>query len=153
METNNTNNTPAVEIVEIDMEKINKFLKGLPQWTIEEETGYKPISTFWQDFSIADAAPRFGEDAIFAIRMTFKSAIRSFRDDYKMMTELSMVLNHKIFEHHDKAVRAKKEGLLNRRDYHMMLAREYDGAWRATHDWCRENFKGEALEYYLDTTD
>ena len=32
----------------------------VPKWNIESETGYKPRTTFWQDFSIADA---FGEDA------------------------------------------------------------------------------------------
>lgn len=26
----------------------------IPKWDIEEETGYKPITTFWMDFSIAD---------------------------------------------------------------------------------------------------
>lgn len=26
----------------------------IPKWDIEEETGYKPFTTFWQDFSIAD---------------------------------------------------------------------------------------------------
>lgn len=25
----------------------------IPKWNIEEETGYKPFTTFWQDFSIA----------------------------------------------------------------------------------------------------
>lgn len=154
METKNNNtNNPKVEIVEIDMKAVNDFLKSLPKWTIAEENGYEPISTFWQDFSIADAAPRFGEDAIAAIKMTYMCVVRAFRDDYKMMTELSMVLNHKIFQHHDAAVRAKNAGLLNRRDFHMRLAREYDGAWRATDEWLMENLKGEALEYYIETTD
>lgn len=27
----------------------------VPMWNIESETGYKPRTTFWQDFSIADA--------------------------------------------------------------------------------------------------
>ena len=153
MEQNAKNNAPQVEIVEIDMKEINEFLRSLPQWNIEQEFGYKPISTFWQDFSIADAAPRFGEDAVAAIQATWKAAVTCFRSDYKMMTELVMVLNHKIFYHHDAAVRAKAEGLLNRRDFHMRLAEEYDAAWRATDDWCVKNFKGEAAEYYFATTD
>lgn len=33
----------------------------VPMWNIESETGYKPRTTFWQDFSIADA---FGGDAV-----------------------------------------------------------------------------------------
>jgi hypothetical protein len=149
----NANNNPQVEIVEIDMEKINDFFKSLPAWGIERETGYKPISTFWQDFSIADAAARFGCDAIDAIRTTWKAAVTAFRSDYKMMTELVMVLNHKIWQHHNAAVRAKSEGLLNQRDHHMRLAEEYDAAWRATDEWCCKHFTGEAAEYYFETTD
>ncbi len=152
MEHNETT-TPRVELVEIDMEKINAFLKSLPAWNIENETGYKPISTFWQDFSIADAAPAFGCDAVDAIRATWEAAVTAYRDHYKMMTELVMVLNHKIWQHHNAAVRAKSEGLLNRRDFHMRLAEEYDAAWRATDEWCVNNFKGEAAEYYFETTD
>ena len=34
---------------------------SLPVWNIEQITGYKPITTFWQDFSIAD---KFGLDAV-----------------------------------------------------------------------------------------
>ena len=33
----------------------------LEDWRIEEITGYKPITTFYMDFSIAD---RFGTNAI-----------------------------------------------------------------------------------------
>lgn len=146
-------NKTSVDVIEIDMAALNEFFKSLPQWTMAEENGYTPLFTFWQDFSIADAAPRFGEDAVSAIRMTYKAIVSAMRDDYKAMTELTMVLNHKIFEHHAAAVRAKKEGLLNRRDHHMRLAEEYDGAWRATDDWCREHLKGEALEYFYETTD
>lgn len=37
----------------------------VPMWNIESETGYKPRTTFWQDFSIADA---FGVGRSFCIR-------------------------------------------------------------------------------------
>jgi len=153
MEHNAKNNDPQVKIVEINMEKMNDFFKSLPEWNIERELGYKPISTLWTDFSIADAAPQFGLDAIEAIRATWKAAVTALRSDYKMMTELVMVLNHKIWQHHDAAIRAKSEGLLNRRDHHMRLAKEYDAAWRATDEWCCEHFTGEAAEYYYETTD
>lgn len=39
----------------------SKILTTCSHWPIEEQTGYKPQTTFWQDFSIADA---FGADAI-----------------------------------------------------------------------------------------
>lgn len=33
----------------------------IPRWNITEMNGYEPITTFWQDFSIAD---KFGNNAI-----------------------------------------------------------------------------------------
>ena len=43
----------------------------VPMWNIESETGYKPRTTFWQDFSIADA---FGGDAVRTIITDFRIA-------------------------------------------------------------------------------
>lgn len=34
---------------------------SLPAWNIEQETGYKPQTTFWEDFSIAD---KFGKSGV-----------------------------------------------------------------------------------------
>lgn len=62
----------------------------VPVWNIESLCGYKPMTTFWQDFSIADA---FG---IAAVVDTFKRAFKEWKDNYKYLTELVMVLNHKI---------------------------------------------------------
>lgn len=132
---------------------LNEFFKSLPKWNIEHELGYKPMTTFWSDFSIADAMYRFGADPVKAIRATFAAAIDSWRGNYKYMTELSMVLNHKIFEHHAKAESAENAGKLNARDYHQRLEREYNGAWLAVDQWCRENLTGKELEYYYETTD
>ena len=33
----------------------------IPKWNIAEITGYDPMTTFWQDFSMAD---KFGNEAI-----------------------------------------------------------------------------------------
>lgn len=66
----------------------------IPRWDIEEETGYKPFTTFWQDFSIADT---YG---LQAIQDTFKRAFDAWKDNYKYLTELVLVLNHKIFHHY-----------------------------------------------------
>ena len=62
----------------------------VPKWNIESETGYKPRTTFWQDFSIADA---FGGDAV---TDTFHRAFNEWKDNCVYITELVMVLNHKI---------------------------------------------------------
>lgn len=66
----------------------------IPKWDIEEETGYKPFTTFWQDFSIADT---YG---LQAIQDTFNRAFDAWKDNYKYLTELVLVLNHKIFHHY-----------------------------------------------------
>ena len=66
----------------------------IPRWDIEEETGYKPFTTFWQDFSIADT---YG---LQAIQDTFNRAFDAWKDNYKYLTELVLVLNHKIFHHY-----------------------------------------------------
>ena len=57
------------------------------------ENGYELQTTFWEDFSIAD---RFG---LSAIKDTFKRAFEGWKDNYKYLTELILVLNHKIWQY------------------------------------------------------
>ena len=67
-------------------------------WALAEEIGYNPLTTFWDDFSIAEA---FGPSSI---KDTAKRAWSEWKDDYKYVTELVMVLNHKCWywnEHND----------------------------------------------------
>lgn len=101
-------------------------------WNIEEITGYKPITTFYEDFSIADI---FGIDAI---KDTHKRAFVEWSSDYKYLTELVMALNWKIWEHHEK------------NDKYAQL---YDYLWRKTAEWACTNLKGDELSYYYRTTD
>lgn len=112
------------------MEKI-KFTT--PVWNIEGLTGYKPFTTFWNDFSIAE---KFG---VAAIKDTFKRAFAEWKDDYKFLTELTMVLNHKIWYWYEKD--------------NQTLSRVYDGLWRKVDSWACENLKGEELEYFYSTLD
>lgn len=132
---------------------LNDFFKSLPAWNVEEFNGYKPISTFWQDFSIADAAYKWGELSGEAVLRTYKDAFDGWKHDAKMMTELVMVLNHKIWYHNAAAEAAEKSGRLNFRDFHMMLAQVYDALWRECDAWCCENLTGEDAEYYYQTLD
>lgn len=107
-------------------------MMNIKTWNIEAMTGYKPITTFYEDFSIAD---RFGANAILD---TYKRAFRYWRDDYKYLTELVMVLNWKIHEHYG----------VNDRFAHI-----YNDLWDKTSLWAEENLKGEALQYYYRVTD
>ena len=104
----------------------------LENWTIEKMTGYKPITTFYTDFSIAD---KFGTKAIFE---TYQTAFREWKHDYKYLTELAMVLNWKIWRWYEKNDEYTKV---------------YDKLWRELDQWCIDNLKGEELEYYYKTTD
>lgn len=105
---------------------------NIKNWNIEEMTGYKPITTFYQDFSIAD---NFG---INAIKDTFKRAFNEWKDDYKFLTELVMVLKWKIFEHYES---------------NEPVARVYDLLWKQADEYAMENLKDEDAKYYYEITD
>jgi len=101
-------------------------------WNIEDMTGYKPITTFYMDFSIAD---HFG---LGAVKDTYKRAFDEWKSDYKYLTELVMALNWKIWEHYE-----------HRDD----LARLYDRLWRACDAYAVENLTDDELSYFYKITD
>lgn len=74
----------------------DNILDNIKDWNIEKLTGYKPKTTFYTDFSIADA---FGADAI---TDAYKRAFEQWHNDTEYITELTMVLNWKIWEHYEK---------------------------------------------------
>ena len=98
----------------------------------ESAFGYTQITTFYSDFSIAD---NFGIDAV---KDTYKRAFKSWKSNYKYLTELVMVLNWKIWEHYQ-----SKE----------KLARVYNELWKQADEYACENLKGEELDYFYRTTD
>jgi len=98
-----------------------------------ENCRYETISTFWDDFSIAD---RRGLDAI---QDTFNRAFREWKGDYKMLTELVMVLNHKIWYHYN----AHNEA----------YAELYNTLWEQADAYALDNLKDEELSYFITTTD
>lgn len=66
-------------------------------WNIEAMTGYKPQTTFYEDFSIADC---FG---ISAVKDTYERAMKTADAlGYVYVTELVMALNWKIWEHYER---------------------------------------------------
>lgn len=104
----------------------------IKDWNIEELTGYKPITTFYADFSIAD---KFGPDAV---KDTYKRAFEEWKDQYKYLTELVMALNWKIWEHHE---------------HNETLARLYNKLWAEADQYACENLTGDELSYFYKTTD
>lgn len=101
-------------------------------WNIEAMTGYAPKTTFYEDFSIADA---FG---ISAVLDTYNRAFKHWRENIEYLTELTMVLNWKIWEYFES----------NR-----SLAKVYEGLWIKTTNWVYDNIKGKDLDYFIKTTD
>ena len=104
----------------------------MEKWNVEEETGYTPKTTFWEDFSIAD---RFGESAI---KETYSNVLNSWADDYVYLTELVMVLNHKIWYWYERNEK---------------VARLYDKLWREVETYATKKLKGGELDYYYRTLD
>lgn len=96
------------------------------------ENGYEMKTTFWQDFTIADA---FG---IEAIKDTYKNAFTSWKNNYEYVTELALVMNWKIFSYYEKD--DEKSDL-------------YIKLWQQTDEWCMNNLKGAELQYYIKWTD
>ena len=102
-------------------------------WNIEAMTGYKPITTFYEDFSIAD---NFGLEAV---KDTFKRGFETAKFmGYKELTEFVMVLNWKIWEHYKS---------------NEQLARVYNDLWMKAVEIATSTLQGEELMYYYRTTD
>jgi hypothetical protein len=92
--------------------------------------GYEPKTTFWQDFTIADA---FGIDAI---QETYNKAFEEWKDNYIYLTELVMVLNHKAWQHFENG----KAGI-------------YTTLYYKTDTYALDHLKGDELSYYISTLD
>lgn len=97
-----------------------------------QENGYELQTTFWDDFSIAD---RFG---LSAIQDTFNRAFEEWKKNYKYLTELVLVLNHKIWQYHG-----------TRPD----MAILYNTLWTQTDLYAKENLKDDELSYFYEVTD
>lgn len=94
--------------------------------------GYETITTFFMDFSIADG---FGKSAI---QETYNNAMNCWKDDYKFITELYIVLNHKIWQWYE-----------TNED----VARLYDKLWRDCGNYADEHFSQDELSYFYRIAD
>lgn len=109
---------------------------SFPKWHIEEATGYKPKTTFWMDFCIAD---KFGIDAV---KDTFNRAFNEWKDNIEYITELALVTNWKSW---DWFYRKKEEiSKLYAQYYHQCQDYVYSG---------EANFSEEDRDYFFRITD
>ena len=102
-------------------------------WNSEDDIGYKQITTFFEDFSIAD---NFG---ISAIQDTYNRAFKSWKDNYKYLTELALVLNKKSWQHHA--------------ENNIRVSELYAELYYKVRDYALDNLKDDELTYYIRTTD
>ncbi len=96
------------------------------------ENGYEMKTTFWADFTIADA---FGVDAI---KDTFNRAFNEWQNNVEFATELALVMSWKSCYYI-----GKNEQFMN----------VYIDLYHIVDEWCMNNFKDDDLLYYLNTTD
>jgi len=94
--------------------------------------GYVMTTTFWDDFSIAD---KFGEAAI---KDTFKRAFNEWKSNHIYLTELVIVLNHKIWQWYQKNDR---------------YAELYNDLWEKADEYACTHLKGEELAHFYQITD
>lgn len=80
-------------------------------------------------------ADAFGTSAVVD---TFKRAFEEWKGNYKYLTELVMVLNHKIWQWFEK---------------NSTLAAIYNRFWEIADQYALNNLKGEELDYFYRVTD
>ena len=96
------------------------------------ENGYEMETTFWNDFTIAD---RFG---ISAVKDTFNRAFKNWKNNAVYLTELVIVLNHKIWQYYQS---------------NEALARVYNDLWEKADIYATENLQGDELSFFYRITD
>ena len=111
---------------------MSKIELKVTKWNVEETTGYKPITTFWTDFCIAEA---FGKKGVLE---TYERAFKEWKDDYKHLTELAMVVNWKCFQHYE---------------HDNELARLYSDLYYRTDEYAYGHLEGEEANYYYRILD
>lgn len=91
-------------------------------------------TTFWSDFTIAD---KFGASAVLD---THKRAFEAWCDNVDYMKEFVMVLNHKIWQYHEKDDE---------------LFKLYSKLWAETDNWCMDYFAADeaAIQEYISFLD
>lgn len=99
----------------------------------EEAQRRRPDSTFYADFSVADA---YGEDAI---KDTYKRAFNEWNGNAKMFTELVAALNHKIWFWFEIGVEE--------------YAKLYDNLWKKADKFGCDNFKGDDATHFYQVLD
>ena len=103
---------------------------------------YECVTTFWDDFSIAE---KFGNDAI---EDTYDRVFEEWKSNFIYLTELVMVLNHKLWYWYERS-----DLTTARSDRAREYTQTYNVLYEETSKYAEENLKGEQLSYYYRITD
>lgn len=105
----------------------------------EEKTGFKFETNVWELFTEAE----INDDV--DIEELYRKLFREWHDDVRLIAELSMCMNRKLWEHYEYKGTADS--------YHERLAELYDSLWRKVHDYALDYFTWEDGAYYFRITD
>lgn len=100
----------------------------------KKEFGYECITTFWDDFAIAE---KFG--GISGVKDTFNRAFKEWKGNYKFLTELVIVLNRRCWMYYNKGQQS--------------LSDVYSKLYNKARDYALDNLEGEEFDYYYQLTD
>ena len=97
-------------------------------------TDWRPSTLYWQRFSIAE---RYGIDELMKVH---DEIFDEANKDYKLLTELAMILNHKSWEHCEN-IECKQ------------LCDLYSEWFHEVKDYAVSHLKNDELSYFLTTID
>ena len=97
------------------------------------ECGHERLTTFFSDLSIAEWCEQES-----GVRDTYERVMKEWISNIEYITEFSICLNHKIWQHYE---------------HNDELAKLYNDLWAAADAWAVENLTGDELAYFYNTTD
>lgn len=109
----------------------------------EAEVNYEPISTFASDFAIADFFT-LRENELQHVKDTFDTAFEEWKNDTKMFTELTIVMNWLCWFHYY----AQHQTAMTQE-----LSQLYADYYYKCKDYAYDNWDKEAIDYFFKITD
>lgn len=97
-------------------------------------TDWRPTTLYWQRFSIAEG---YGKQEISSI---YEGIFKEAKKNYKKLTELVMILNHKCWQH------CENNGVDG-------LCETYSSLFYETREYAINHLSGDELQYFFDITD
>ena len=107
----------------------------------ENETGFKFETNVWELFTEAEKSDDVD------IEELYRKLFRERRNDVKLVAELSMCLNRKIWEHY------REQDKTPDKKYHEDLAMLYNDLWVRVDTYAKDVFIWDDGAYYYRATD